>query len=87
MQLYGLTNFLFCLFSSLPSGGDAAWKVRDVSCIALSQVEGYRGLGPGMQCVSERVAGQFDVEAALRRHVKIPRLPDRRYEGKLTHCP
>jgi hypothetical protein len=28
---------------------------------------------------------QFDVEAALRRHVAIPQTRDRRYNPKLTH--
>ena len=29
--------------------------------------------------------GEFDVEAALRRHSAIPQTRDRRYNTKLTH--
>jgi hypothetical protein len=29
--------------------------------------------------------GQFDVEAALRRHLAIPQTRDRRYRIKMTH--
>jgi len=31
--------------------------------------------------------GQFDVEAALRRHLAIPQTRDRRYSIKLTQYP
>jgi hypothetical protein len=37
--------------------------------------------------VRNLVVGQFDVEAALRRHVAIPQTRDRRYSIKLTHYP
>jgi hypothetical protein len=35
----------------------------------------------------ERLMGQFDVEAALRRHLAIPQTRDRRYSIKLTQYP
>jgi hypothetical protein len=42
-------------------------------------------LRPGIKKKSPTVVGQFDVEAALRRHLAIPQTRDRRYSIKLTH--
>ena len=38
-------------------------------------------------CIRTLAAGQFDVEAALRRHLAIPQTRDRRYDTKLIHYP
>jgi len=35
----------------------------------------------------DAIVGQFDVEAALRRHLAMPQTRDRRYGIKLTHYP